>query len=83
MRFLEDPAAAIGRGAWDTVSAIGAAMDLDYGGVDFSVLPDGRVLLFEANATMLAHPEAEGGPLAHKNPTIQRIFDAFQAMLAR
>lgn len=82
MRFLEDPAAAIGREAWATVTAIGAAMDLDYGGVDFSILPDGRVLLFEANATMLAHPEADDGPLAHKNPAIQRIFDAFQAMLA-
>jgi hypothetical protein len=83
MRFLEDPAAAIGHDAWAAVTAIGHAMDLDYGGVDFSILPDGRVLLFEANATMLAHPEADDGPLAHKNPTIQRIFDAFQAMLAR
>ena len=81
MRFLEDPAAAIGERAWAAVTAIGQAMDLDYGGVDFSLLPDGRVLLFEANATMLAHPEAPDGPLAHKNPAIERIFDAFQAML--
>ena len=81
MRFLEDPAAAIGADAWAAITAIGAAMDLDYAGVDFSLLPDGRVLLFEANATMLAHPEAPDGPLAHKNPAIQRIFDAFQAML--
>ncbi len=81
-RFLDNPAAAIGQDAWATVAAIGAAMDLDYAGVDFSILPDGRVLLFEANATMLAHPEADDGPLAHKNPTLQRIFDAFQAMLA-
>jgi hypothetical protein len=57
-------------------------MDLDYAGVDFSLLPDGRVLLFEANATMLAHPEAPDGPLAHKNPFIERVFTAFQAMLA-
>ncbi len=82
MRFLEDPAAAIGADAWAAVTAIGAAMDLDYGGVDFSLMPDGRVLLFEANATMLAHPEAPDGPLAHKNPAIERIFDAFQTMLA-
>jgi tetratricopeptide (TPR) repeat protein len=82
MRFLENPAAAIGEAAWAAVAAIGSTMDLDYGGVDFSLLPDGRVLLFEANATMLAHPEAADGPLAHKNPAIERIFDAFQAMLA-
>jgi tetratricopeptide (TPR) repeat protein len=81
-RFLEDPAAALGAEAMAAVTAIGAAMDLDYGGVDFSLLPDGRVLLFEANATMLAHPEAPDGPLAHKNPFIERIFEAFRAMLA-
>ena len=40
------------------------------------------MLLFEANATMLVHPEAPDGPLAHKNPSIERIFAAFQAMLA-
>jgi tetratricopeptide (TPR) repeat protein len=82
MRFLQDPAAALGGAAMAAVTAIGAAMDLDYGGVDFSLLPDGRVLLFEANATMLAHPEAPDGPLAHKNPHIERIFAAFRAMLA-
>ena len=57
-------------------------MDLDYAGVDFSMLPDGRVLLFEANATMLVHPEDPDGVLAHKNPAIERIFEAFRAMLA-
>jgi len=81
MRFLEDPATALGAEAMAAVTEIGAAMDLDYAGIDFSLLPDGRVLLFEANATMLAHPEAEG-PLAHKNPFIERIFAAFRAMLA-
>jgi tetratricopeptide (TPR) repeat protein len=82
MRYLDDPAAAIGAPAWRAVEGIGAAMGLDYGGVDFGVLPDGRVLLFEANATMLVHPESPGGPLAHKNPAIERIFTAFREMLA-
>lgn len=83
MRFLDDPAAALGEAAMAAIAGIGAAMDLDYAGIDFSLLPDGRVLLFEANATMLVHPEAPGGPLAHKNPVIERIFEAFRAMLAR
>ncbi|MGH6971698.1 MAG: tetratricopeptide repeat protein, partial [Caulobacteraceae bacterium] len=81
MRFLSDPAAALGAEAMRAVERIGQAMGLDYAGVDFSLTPDGRVLLFEANATMLVHPEAPDGPLAHKNPIIQRIFDAFEAML--
>jgi tetratricopeptide (TPR) repeat protein len=82
MCYLEDPAGALGADAWRAVGRIGAAMDLDYAGVDFSILPDGRVLLFEANATMLVHPEAPDGPLAHKNPAIERIFEAFRDMLA-
>jgi tetratricopeptide (TPR) repeat protein len=82
MRYLEDPVAAIGADAWGAVAGIGEAMGLDYAGADFSILPDGRVLLFEANATMLVHPEAEDGPLAHKNPAIERILAAFRNMLA-
>jgi tetratricopeptide (TPR) repeat protein len=82
MVFLEDPAAALGAEAAAAVASIGAAMALDYAGVDFTLTPDGRVLLFEANATMLVHPEAQNSALAHKNPYIERIFTAFRAMLA-
>jgi tetratricopeptide (TPR) repeat protein len=79
--FLDDPTAAIGARAMAAVTAVGEAMDLDYAGLDFSILPDGQVLLFEANATMLVHPEAPDGPLEHKNPAIERIYAAFRAML--
>jgi hypothetical protein len=82
MRFLENPRAALGGMAMDAVAEIGRRLDLDFCGVDFSLLEDGRVLLFEANATMLAHPEAADGPLAHKNPYVERILAAFRAMLA-
>ena len=80
MRFLVDPAQALGEAAWAAVAAIGRRLDLDYAGLDFSILPDGRVLVFEANATMLVHPEAEG-PLARKNPYVERITSAFQALV--
>jgi tetratricopeptide (TPR) repeat protein len=81
LRFLEDPEAAIGSRAMAAVTAIGRRLDLDYCGVDFSVLPDGTVLVFEANATMLAHPESADSPLAFKNPYVSRILDAFAAMI--
>ena len=74
--FLENPRAALGDRAMDAVQAIGQAMDLDYCGIDFSLLPDGQVLVFEANATMLVHGEAADSPLAHKNPFVAQIFDA-------
>ncbi|HEX7750716.1 MAG TPA: hypothetical protein VF445_18435 [Bordetella sp.] len=83
-RFLEDPQAALGAAAWAAVREIGKRLDLDYCGVDFSLLPDGRVLVFEANATMLVHAESgEDEVLRFKNPYVQRIFDAFEGMLAR
>jgi Flp pilus assembly protein TadD len=82
-RFLEDPAGVLGEHGMAALAEIGRRLDLDYAGVDFSVLPDGRLLIFEANATMLAHPEKVIAALKFKNPYIQRIFDAFDALLQR
>jgi hypothetical protein len=79
-RFLDDPETAIGATAMAALSAIAARLDLDYAGIDFSILPDGRVLVFEANATMVVHPEAPDGVLAYKNPAVQAILAAFDAM---
>ena len=79
-RFLEDTRSALGDRAMNAIAAIGRRLDLDYGGIDFSVLPDGRVLVFEVNATMLVHKESTDGVLAHKNAFVQRIVDAFEQM---
>ncbi|HTK02012.1 MAG TPA: tetratricopeptide repeat protein [Bordetella sp.] len=82
-RFLDDPESALGAPAWATLRAIAERMDLDYCGIDFSLLPDGRVLLFETNATMLVHPEVEDDGLRFKNVYIQKILDAFDQLLTR
>ncbi|CAB3802342.1 ATP-grasp domain-containing protein [Pararobbsia alpina] len=79
--FLEDPATVLGPSALEAIRVIGRRLDLDYGGIDFSLLPDGRVLVFEANATMLVHPEPEGSELAHKNVQVRAIVAAFERML--
>ncbi len=83
LRFLEDPEAALGPVAMGAVRAVGRRLALDFAGVDFAVLPDGRALLFEANAAMLVHREDPEGPLAHKNPYVTRILEAFWARLAQ
>ena len=82
-RFLQDPGAALGCRALDAVAAIGQRLDLDYCGIDFTLLADGRVFVFEANATMLVHGERVNGPLVHKNTYVQGIADAFELLLAR
>jgi glutathione synthase/RimK-type ligase-like ATP-grasp enzyme len=38
------------------LAAIGQTLGLDYAGVDFALSPDGSVLVFEANATMVIGP---------------------------
>lgn len=80
-RFLEDPDAVFGRAGMQALRTIGARMDLDYCGIDFSVLPDGRILVFEANPMMLVHPEDISGPIAHKNDHVFRIQAAFERLL--
>ena len=82
-RFLQDPAAALGQRALQAIAAIGRRLDLDYGGIDFTLLPDGQVFVFEANATMLAHYERGTGALAHKNLFVQHIVDAFERLMKR
>ena len=55
---------------------------VDYCGVDVGVCPDGDVVFFESNATMLVHDEKDG-PFVFKNPYVARIKVAFDAMIAR
>jgi tetratricopeptide (TPR) repeat protein len=81
LRFLADPASVLGAAGMAAAAEIGRRLDLDYCGVDFTLLADGTLLVFEANATMLVHPEAEDSPFAAKNPYVSAILTAFQAML--
>lgn len=81
-RFLRDPVAVVGAAHWAALAAIARRIGLDYAGIDCGLLPDGRLIVFEANATMLVHPEPE--PLfAYRNPAVARIGAAFGAMLDR
>jgi len=82
-RFLSDPQAVLGERAMAVLDAVGSRLNLDYAGIDFSQLPDGRIVVFEANATMLVHPEPKGSILAYKNTQVEVMQQAFAAMLAR
>ncbi|WP_205962906.1 hypothetical protein [Pararobbsia silviterrae] len=79
--FLKDPAKALGTDALATLENIAKRLDLDYAGIDFSLMPDGRVLVFESNATMLVHPEPHASPLAYKNTYVDAIVDAFAQLI--
>ncbi|MGB8267867.1 MAG: tetratricopeptide repeat protein [Candidatus Velthaea sp.] len=54
---------------------------LEYFGIDCSIAPDGRLLLFEADAAMLVHLKDPADLYPYKHRTVPRIFRAFERLL--
>ena len=81
--FLQSPESVLGNDGMKTLSAIGQCLDLEYVGVDFGIMPDRSLVIFEANPTMLIHFENISGPLAYKNEYVKNILQAFEDMLDR
>jgi len=79
--FLADWRGVFGAAAADAVEEAARRLDLDYGGVDCALLPDGRVLLFEANACMLVHLDEAAQAFAYKHRYVPPIREAFTAMV--
>jgi glutathione synthase/RimK-type ligase-like ATP-grasp enzyme len=80
-RFLEDMPAVLGETAMTALGHIRDALSLDYAGVDFALAPNGDLLLFEANATMvIAVPDANER-WAYRRVAIVSIIDAVVAMI--
>lgn len=82
-RFLADMPQAIGAAAIAALDRVRAALALDYGGIDFGLDRNGKVLLFEANATMVVNPPEPDPLWDYRRGAVTRILDAVRAMLAR
>lgn len=64
--FLESFESRVLPGVGETVLAVADRLRLDYFGIDASLRPDGRLLLFEANATMsMLDSHAAAGDMWH------------------
>jgi hypothetical protein len=81
--FLEDMEAVLGPVAMKALEAVRQTLGLDYGGADFSLDGGGRVLLFEANATMTVSPPEPGQLWDYRRAAIDRVMQAVGAMIAR
>lgn len=79
--FLNDMASFIGPRGMAALERINAALDLDYGGIDFAVNADGDILLFEANATMVMVPLSGDQKWDYRRPAFDAVFAAIRAML--
>ncbi|HEX3859655.1 MAG TPA: tetratricopeptide repeat protein [Pseudolabrys sp.] len=79
--FLGDMAAVLGGKAVTALERIGGELGLDYGGVDFGIGPDGDVLLFEANATMVVNRPESDERWSYRRAAVTNILDAVRAMI--
>jgi len=81
--FLADWRSAFPGMMGDAIREVARRLDLDFAGIDCAIGPDGQVVLFEANPSMLVHLTESPRAYAYKHRYVPRIFDAFGRMLIR
>jgi hypothetical protein len=80
-RFLTDPEAEIGTEALAALARVCAAVGLEYMGIDFSIDRSGRVVVFEANATMIVLPPPADTIWDYRRAPVERIINAVRTMV--
>jgi hypothetical protein len=79
--FLEDMPRVLGPEVTQALCAIAEVLGLDYCGVDFALDARGRVVVFEANATMVITPVDDDERWTYRRAALGRVADAVRAML--
>jgi glutathione synthase/RimK-type ligase-like ATP-grasp enzyme len=82
-RFMRDFAHDFARRHGPALAAIADRIGLDYFAIDCGELPDGRLILFEADIAMIVHAMDPPDIFPYKLPQMRTVFDAFRAMLLR
>ncbi len=80
-RFLDDMPAALGGAAMRALQEICSTLRLEYAGMDFALAPDGSVLLFEANATMVVFPPGPDAIWDYRRRAVGDVLEAATRML--
>jgi hypothetical protein len=65
------------------LSQIGGQFELEYFGIDCAELPDGRLLVFEGDNSLVVHDMDPPALYPYKSPHMQKLFAAFREMLKR
>ncbi len=79
--FLADMPRVIGPVAMGALAAIAGVLALDYAGVDFALAPDGRLMLFEANATMVVVLPADEPQWHYRREAARVVLEAARKMI--
>jgi len=78
--FLDFPEKTIGTKAHKALELIAQRLDLDYAGIDYSILKDGRLFVFETNSLISVYP-VDPDHFPYKASYANAIFDAVEVML--
>jgi glutathione synthase/RimK-type ligase-like ATP-grasp enzyme len=78
-RIMKDPAGVFPASVSSALDEVAERLGLDFFGIDFGILDDGRAVLFEANATMNFFPVVDFPPFEH----IQAVIDPAREALLR
>jgi glutathione synthase/RimK-type ligase-like ATP-grasp enzyme len=79
--FLKDMPAMLGTRAMAALEQICSTMGLEYAGIDFALAPDGSVLFFEANATMVVSSPGVDAMWDYRRSAINNVLEAATQML--
>lgn len=82
-RFLEDFRNAFAPSLEPALAEIARRIGLEYFGIDCSLMPDGRILVFEADPAMIVHMSDPIDLFPYKHAFVPRILDALDALLER
>lgn len=80
--FIDDLASVFGGSLAAGLEEIAARFGVEYFGIDCSIAPDGRVLLFEADTAMLVHGTDDPTRFTYKYRGFVAVRDALAALIA-
>jgi hypothetical protein len=81
--FLDDMPGVLGARAIAALQSIATALDLPFAGIDFALGRDGRVVAFEANATMVILPPGSDERFTYRRPAFEAAQRAARNLIAR
>ena len=79
-RFASDCKGHLGADAYQALHAIHGVIGLDFFGIDFTVRPDGSILVYELNPAM-RHSYKHAKNFPYLQPSLDAITQAFNRMI--
>ena len=67
----------------DALKDLHERLGLDYFAIDCAELTDGRLMLFEADVSMIVHALDPEAVYPYKRPQMRKVFEAFEGMLRK